>query len=58
MICCPQRCLKTPSGGRRHPTVWPFLCPFAKADTFSGFDFLLYLHLVMPGVPDMSKTSV
>nr|DAU10695.1 MAG TPA: hypothetical protein [Caudoviricetes sp.] len=30
-----SRCLKTPLGGQRHPTVWPFLCPFFESqDSF------------------------
>nr|DAW47847.1 MAG TPA: hypothetical protein [Caudoviricetes sp.] len=36
-------------GGQRHPTVWLFLCPFAKVKTLFDFGFLLYLHLLDAG---------
>ena len=35
--------------GQRHPTVWLFLCPFAKVKTLFDCGFLLYLHLLDAG---------
>ena len=58
MLCCPQRCVENTYRRTTPPDSMAFfLCPFAKVKTLSDFDLMLYLHLVMPGVPDMSKAS-
>lgn len=47
---CLLTVLITPTiGGQRHPTVWLFLCPFAKVKTLFDCGFLLYLHLLDAG---------